>query len=251
MKLTRWQLLFGILLVALSLILYDIQYVLFHETREAFFHFFQDLAFVPVEVLLVTLIIHRFMTEREKRDRLHKMNMVIGTFFNEAGTGLIERYFLFLSGPDDSNDCLLVNGAWTGKHFDEAAATLRKREFTIDSRRGNLESLKAYLSEKRLFLLRLLENPNLLENGTFTDLLWSVFHLTEELNHRPAFTNLPKPDYDHLTVDMRRAYTLLLTEWLAYMRHLKSAYPYLFSLAVRTNPFDPGASVIIGKNGSN
>jgi len=27
------------------------------------------------------------------------------------------------------------------------------------------------------------------------------------------------------------------------MRHLKKEYPYLFSLAVRTNPFDPRASV--------
>jgi len=30
---------------------------------------------------------------------------------------------------------------------------------------------------------------------------------------------------------------------LAHMEHLKNEYPYLFSLAVRTNPFDPNASV--------
>ena len=36
---------------------------------------------------------------------------------------------------------------------------------------------------------------------------------------------------------------LLVREWLSYMEHLKSDYPYLFSLAVRTNPFDPNASV--------
>ena len=34
----------------------------------------------------------------------------------------------------------------------------------------------------------------------------------------------------------------LIAEWIAYMRHLKSDYPYLYSLAVRTNPFDPNAS---------
>jgi hypothetical protein len=28
------------------------------------------------------------------------------------------------------------------------------------------------------------------------------------------------------------------------MKHLKANYPYLFSLAVRTNPFDTNASVI-------
>jgi len=27
------------------------------------------------------------------------------------------------------------------------------------------------------------------------------------------------------------------------MEHLKNEYPYLFSLAVRTNPFDPNASI--------
>jgi len=42
---------------------------------------------------------------------------------------------------------------------------------------------------------------------------------------------------------MKRAYHLLILEWLDYMKHLKTNYPYLFSLAVRTNPFDTNASV--------
>lgn len=29
------------------------------------------------------------------------------------------------------------------------------------------------------------------------------------------------------------------------MKHLKESYPYLFSLAVRTNPFDPAASPVV------
>jgi hypothetical protein len=29
------------------------------------------------------------------------------------------------------------------------------------------------------------------------------------------------------------------------MKHLKENYPYLFSLAMRTNPFDADASVIV------
>jgi len=38
---------------------------------------------------------------------------------------------------------------------------------------------------------------------------------------------------------------LLANEWVDYMRHLKNNYPFLFSLAMRTNPFDQDASVII------
>jgi hypothetical protein len=44
---------------------------------------------------------------------------------------------------------------------------------------------------------------------------------------------------------MRRAYALLFSEWISYLSHLREDYPYLFSLAVRTNPFDRDASVVV------
>jgi hypothetical protein len=105
--------------------------------------------------------------------------------------------------------------------------------------------MRVFLLEKRDFLLRLLENPNLLEHESFTDLLWAVFHLTEELAHRPKCRELHPRDREHLGKDIQRAYVLLIREWLGYMRHLKNNYPYLFSLAVRVNPFDPNASAEI------
>ena len=74
--------------------------------------------------------------------------------------------------------------------------------------------------------------------------MWSVFHLTDELLQREDFALLPAADLQHLAQDLRRALQLLVLEWLAYMRHLKHAYPYLFSLAMRTNPFDADASPI-------
>ena len=49
----------------------------------------------------------------------------------------------------------------------------------------------------------------------------------------------------HLSGDITRAYGLLVREWLAHMEHLKREYPYLFSLAVRMNPFDPEASAVV------
>ena len=90
--------------------------------------------------------------------------------------------------------------------------------------------------------MRLLENPNLLEHDTFTDALWAVFHLTEELTQRTDLHLLTVSDRKHLAGDAQRGYVLLIKEWLAYMAHLKNRYPYLFSLALRTNPFDPFAT---------
>ena len=40
---------------------------------------------------LVTLIVGRLLTRREKQNLLNKMNMVIGAFFSELGTPLLAR----------------------------------------------------------------------------------------------------------------------------------------------------------------
>jgi hypothetical protein len=85
------------------------------------------------------------------------------------------------------------------------------------------------------------ENPNLLEHESFTDLLMSVFHLTEELAHRGDFSTLPDTDYRHLAEDIKRAYKSLLSEWLEYMKYIRTSYPYFYSLAVRANPLNPAA----------
>ena len=111
----------------------------------------------------------------------------------------------------------------------------------MNSRIGELAELKSKLIEKRDFLLRMLENPNLFEHESFTELIWAVFHLTEELVSRPDLKQLSEADYQHFSGDIERAYTLLILEWLMYMIHLKEDYPFLFSYAARTNPFDPEA----------
>jgi hypothetical protein len=99
----------------------------------------------------------------------------------------------------------------------------------VDYQRGDLEGLRCFLVKKRTFLLALLENQNLLEHESFTDLLWAVFHLTEELEGRQDLTKLPAVDYEHIANDLKRAYRQLISQWLLYMQHLKADYPYLFS----------------------
>ena len=61
------------------------------------------------------------------------------------------------------------------------------------------------------------------------------------LSYEHDFKDLPETDYQHLSGDIKRAYILLISQWLNYMQHLQEDYPYLFSLAIRTNPFDPQA----------
>jgi len=245
MKRFGWQILLGSAFIVLSAIFYLIHYAIFRDSHHIFLYLIGDIAFLPVQVLLVTLIIDQLLSAREKRAMLKKMNMVIGAFFSEVGTQLLRSFYDFASHEDQIRKDLFENNDWSNRTFSKINKQLKSYDYRIESQKSDLESLKNFLLEKRDFLLGLLENPNLLEHESFTELLWAVFHLTEELAFRPGLKQLPERDCGHLSGDIKRAYVLLISEWLAYMKHLRDDYPYLFSLAVRMNPFNPHASPIV------
>jgi hypothetical protein len=228
-------------MLILSVVLYGMDYLIFGKTSEVVSSFLGNLAFLPLYVLLVTLIIERILKEREKLAMMQKMNMVIGVFFSEVGTSLMRDFTGFLLHYEELAVRLRVTLQWNKQDFAAAADFLACHDFTVDCHGADLAGLKLFLMDKRAFLLGLLENPNLLEHDEFTDLLWAVFHLTEELVARHRVDALPDTDLDHLALDIQRVYRTLTRQWLQYMLHLKVDYPYLFSLAVRTNPMDPEA----------
>lgn len=231
------------LLLIVSLVIYGTDYLLFGGAGEIAASFMGNLAFLPIYVLFVTLMIEKILKERERTALLRKLNMVIGVFFSEVGTDLLRDIAVFLRNQADITTRLRVDGSWSRRDYREATAFFKKTEISVDCTKGDLSAMKAFLLGKRSFLLGLLENQNLLEHDEFTDLLWAVFHLTEELDARQRLEGLPQSDLDHLAGDTRRVYASLTREWLRYMEHLMNDYPYLFSLAVRTNPMNPAARV--------
>ena len=244
-KLFDWQVGLGASLITLSVVVYFIHYLIFRDAQHIFMYLIGDIAFVFIEVLLVTLVIHKVLAVREKKSMLNKLNMVIGAFYSEVGNKLMKLFCAFDPCSCDIAKELIVRKEWSDKQFDDMRKNVAFYTCSIECKTGDLDAVKNFLIAKRDFLLRLLENPNLLEHETFTDLLWAVFHLTEELENRADFKDLPKSDHEHIAGDIKRAYAILIAEWLAYMKHLNSNYPYLFSLAMRTNPFDPGASITV------
>lgn len=245
MQRISWQILLGLSLVLLSLILYGIHYAVFSDSHHIYIFMLGDIAFVPIEVLLVTLIIHQLLTEREKRIRLEKLNMVIGTFFSSVGTRLLTYLSDLDPGLDRIRERLIVSNDWSDKEFADASQSLKNYEYDIDINKVNLQELSSFMAEKQDLLVRILENPTLLEHETFTELLRAVFHLSDELEFREDLTQLPDSDLNHLANDIKRAYVLLVREWVDYVKYLKSAYPYLFSLAMRMNPFDLESSPLV------
>ena len=241
MKSLNWRIWIGIFLIVLSAVVYSIHFLIFRDAHHIFVYLVGDIGFVFIEVLLVTLIIDQLLHQREKRSLLHKLNMIIGVFFSEGGSELLRMLSEYDPQVEQIRQDLVGNERWNQQGFSETSQRIRGLEFKLDSQKARLEALRDFLKEKKDFFLRILENPNLLEHEKFTDILWAVLHLAEELTCRRNLQNLPPTDYAHLAGDMGRAYRILILGWLDYMLHLKTHYPYLFSLAIRTNPFDPQA----------
>ncbi len=241
----RWQVALALGLVALSALFYGVHFLIFHDWHHIAIYFVGDVAFVPVEVLLVTLIIHRLLERHEKHARLRKMHMAIGTFFSEIGNPLLRRLSDMHPETDGLEEALRISSDWGPADFRNAARRLRGYRPEMDVSGEALAGLCQFLHARRDFLLNLLANPNLLEHEAFTDLLWAIFHLNDELEHRDDVARLPESDLTHLKGDIRRVYGRLLAAWVQHMRHLQQAYPYLYSLAVRANPFAPQAEAVV------
>ncbi|WOF15699.1 hypothetical protein F1737_02845 [Methanoplanus sp. FWC-SCC4] len=241
----KWIMTLALVLFIASASLYSLHFLIFHDLHHIGVFALHELAFLPLEVLIVTLVIHKLLDTREKKKQLEKMNMVIGTFFSVIGTSLISCFSKNNPNITDVKNLLRITDKWTDSEFDSVEKKMKVYDFEIDISSLNLEKLKAFLIQKEDFMIRLLENPVLLEHEKFTELLRATFHLTEELHKRNELSLCPETDIKHLEGDINRVYDLLADEWLEYMQYLKSNYPYLFSLALRTNPFDDDATIII------
>lgn len=231
--------------IATSALLYFLHYLAFRDTHHIFIYLLGDLAFLPLEVFLVVIVIERILAHRAQQATMQKLNMVIGAFYSEVGNELLQRLLGCFEKTEEICQCLAIKGNWGRADFTKAVAWAHDFKGEPDCTRIDLQSLRAFLIQKRQFLLALLENPNLLEHERFTDLLWAVFHLAEELELRPAVMDSPAADLSHVSGDIERVYHHLVAEWLYYVKHLKTNYPFLFSLVVRIHPFQKYPSPVV------
>lgn len=239
-KFLNWRVVLGLGLLLLSVVFYFLHYVLFHDAHHIFIYLVGDIAFVFIEVLLVTLVIHQLLNAWEKKSKLKKLNMIIETFFSEFGKPLLA----YLSRADRDLSRVrnaLVMDCNCKPDFKSARATVKTYNGDIDLEKIQFSQLETFLCTNRSFLIDLLQNPNLLEHESFTESLMAVFHITEELSARDL-NKLSKEDLLHTKEDLERAYGLLLRQWVSYMQYTYKHYPYFFLFATNTNPFDSKAS---------
>jgi len=194
---------------------------------------------------VIASITDLFVNRREEPLRRQKLDMVTGLFFSEMGNELLKRFTRLDPEAKTLQSVLKLSDEWKDKDFDNAYTALKQHHLVIDSRLADIPTLLEYLQSRADLLLRLIENPIIQEHENFSELLRAVFHLRDELLNRSDLCELPDSDRKHLEGDIVRVYNLLIFEWLRYIRYLKKSYGYLFSLAMRINPFDPEADAVV------
>ena len=155
---TRWKLAAGIGLVLLSLAMYTAHYLIFHDEHHLFIFFTGDLAFIPIEILIVTLIIDQMLESRERKSRMEKLNMVIGTFFSTLGTPLLATLSRADPGIGAVRPRLVIGDNWGAGQFREVQACLDSHSCAVAGDRIDLEALRSFLLGSEEFIIRLVEN---------------------------------------------------------------------------------------------
>ncbi|MDR0901014.1 MAG: hypothetical protein LBM26_05070, partial [Methanobrevibacter sp.] len=75
MKKLNWKIKLGIILIICSILAYAFAFYEFHSD-EVFFYIVIDLAFVPLDILIVVLIIEGIINKKEKEKVFEKLDMI-------------------------------------------------------------------------------------------------------------------------------------------------------------------------------
>jgi hypothetical protein len=145
----RFLLLVGAALVAISVVLYLVNYFIFRDGRNLIFYLLIDLAFLPIEVLIVGVIVERLIAIRDKSAIAQKLNMVIGAFFSELGTPLLARLLPTMDAAPEIRERLHLKASWKKEDFSRASQFARTLQGEVDLSRVDLYDLKSYMLEKR------------------------------------------------------------------------------------------------------
>ena len=141
------------ILIALSALVYFVHYAIFHDVHHIFIYMVGDLAFLPLEVFLVVIVIERVLARREKQAIMQKLNMVVGAFFSEVGTELLQRLLSCFGKSKDICQHLDIKQDWTHADFKKAISFAGAIDDEPDFSRLDLNGLKKFLVQKRQFLL--------------------------------------------------------------------------------------------------
>lgn len=216
-------------LILLSGVLYYIHYRVFGQFKDTMYYTFLDISFIPINILIVTLVFDNILERRDRIRIMDKLNMIVGLFFNEMGCKLMN---VIIQGDDTAKGVI--------EDLDDLRQVekkIKQHEHKLDIYKIDIEELETILSKNKSLIISFISNENILEHQSFSELLMAVAHLADEIGFRKS-SGINKEDLEHLQDDVIRVYKSITIQWVGYLKHIKIKYPYLYKAAIKFNPFE-------------
>lgn len=228
MKKTVYYTLISIALILISLSLFSLHIMIFKNTLNTLNDTLINIAFIPIDILVVTIIFDNIVDYKNYKDRNNKLNMLVGLFYNEIGFQLM-HYII----QGDKNAINLITDF---SNINELENLLRNHNYVVNIDNIDIKSIKNLLYNNNSLLINLISNENIILYDDFTDLLMDVTHIRDEIIFIEKY-GFPELGQDHIEEDLDRLYNIITLEWIKYIRYLEKTYPFLYHNAVRLNPF--------------
>ncbi len=234
-KLTMCQLI--VVLVICSLITYALHYLIFRDFHHIAIFFVHDLAFLPLEVILVSLGLDRLIESTHENEVKSKMSIIETLFFNESGSHILRYLIRFDPNAERLSAMLDLNMEWRSSQYAAAERQLKLYPFELDTEKLDFYGIHYHLNERMDFYRNILENPAMTQSNQFTEMVMNIYLLGEELEDRTDLYDLSAEDRRFLGDLVRQIYRELTEYWLdnAYNHSLHNKHR--LHRLVATNPF--------------
>ncbi|MGL5756266.1 MAG: hypothetical protein ACRCYC_13135 [Paraclostridium sp.] len=228
MKKVRYYFVISFILIALSGLMFFIHYLVFGQATNTAYYSLMNLCFIPINSLVVTIILEKLIDYRAKKERMEKINMLVGIFFTEVGGKLMR---LIIDADNGAKNYII--------DFDDLNKIKRNLDnynYQVNMECIDLKSIKNVLVENNNLFVTLISNESILNHQIFTDLLMSVIHLRDEIIFMEKDNGI-EMNINHLENDVIRVYKNITIQWVYYLEYLNKSYPFLYNNAIRVNPF--------------
>lgn len=234
-KLTMKQLV--IILVVFSAIMYVVHYLIFHDFHHIAIFFVHDIAFLPLEVILVSLGFDKMIERTNEAETKSRLSIIETLFFNQSGDQMLRYLIRFDPNSAQLKEALCVTESWRSSDFAMAARKLDAYPFSLELEQIDFFGMHYHLNERVDFYRNILENPATTQSDEFTAMVMNIYLLWEELDCRTDLYNLSSEERNYLGELLLLIYRELVEYWLdnAYNHSLHNR-PRLRRL-VSTNPF--------------
>ena len=152
MRLRRWQVEIAAVLIVAALVVYALRWILFSSENlheEMLRYLVDDVAFLFIQVLLVSILVDGLMQRRQRETMLDKLNMIVGAFFTECGTDVLGCLARLDGDLEAVREDFLARQSWKTRDYELAKQAFQAHKPVIELSTDDLVSLRERLDRRR------------------------------------------------------------------------------------------------------